>query len=344
MAICQDCKQEMQNILTTTCLGWPKAKLIPSGAIKERIPYKPDEPDQRCHDCGVAAGGIHHMGCDMEICPFCGGQAISCGCAMETYREPAWTLLGKSTLLPNEDPEILHSYQAGYTNGYLAARAEVPAIVKDALDRAFAASVLIFNLAHDRKQIAPNLISGLQTSFMKAIVNLQRSFKDVYDPTQKPSSWEWDDPTSPTVQSREFPKIDLEALLAQQRDKLPVKESLREALAQLAHEMWSGWTIYQFEKMTEGSTNGLVDGTYIMPEWAVTRWARQMRTPYEELSEEEKNSDRIEADKMLAVVASGIQENLMYLQASASESGMEGWNSPLEFLLDGEIIPKEEGH
>ena len=33
-----------------------------------------------CHDCGAKEGQIHEYGCDMERCPFCGGQLIICHC------------------------------------------------------------------------------------------------------------------------------------------------------------------------------------------------------------------------------------------------------------------------
>jgi hypothetical protein len=40
----------------------------------------------------------------------------------------------------------------------------------------------------------------------------------------------------------------------------------------------------------------------ILPPEQVERWVRQMNTPYAELSEQEKESDRAQADKMLDII------------------------------------------
>ena len=41
----------------------------------------------------------------------------------------------------------------------------------------------------------------------------------------------------------------------------------------------------------------------VIPAKSVRRWARQMNTPYSELSEAEKESDRKEADKFLELLS-----------------------------------------
>jgi hypothetical protein len=40
--------------------------------------------EQIC-DCGVKEGELHHLNCDMEKCPICGGQSISCGCCYKHF-------------------------------------------------------------------------------------------------------------------------------------------------------------------------------------------------------------------------------------------------------------------
>jgi hypothetical protein len=73
-------------------------------------------------------------------------------------------------------------------------------------------------------------------------------------------------------------------------------DPVREALADYAHEAWSGWMKYMFGK---GSQNN--DGSILLPWSVVERWTRQMNTKYQDLPESEKESDRQEADKMLAI-------------------------------------------
>ena len=74
------------------------------------------------------------------------------------------------------------------------------------------------------------------------------------------------------------------------------KIELREVVATLAHDQWSGWMKYLFSKCELNEK-----GEAIIPEWAVKRWKSQMNMSYLNLSTPEKESDRAEADKFLAV-------------------------------------------
>jgi hypothetical protein len=53
-----------------------------------RIRYGDEKQDwgaetQPCHDCGAVRGEFHVPGCDVERCPVCGDQAITCNCQYE---------------------------------------------------------------------------------------------------------------------------------------------------------------------------------------------------------------------------------------------------------------------
>ena len=46
-----------------------------------------------CRDCGARPGEFHEPGCDVEQCPYCGGQLISCECRRKPPLDDrmAWT-------------------------------------------------------------------------------------------------------------------------------------------------------------------------------------------------------------------------------------------------------------
>jgi arsenate reductase-like glutaredoxin family protein len=66
-----------------------------------------------------------------------------------------------------------------------------------------------------------------------------------------------------------------------------VAKAKLEQLAALEHEQWAHWTRYMLDNLTEEN---------------IARWRRQIDTPYEELSEKEKESDRKWARKVLDVL------------------------------------------
>src|SRR3990167_11517423 len=74
---------------------------------------------------------------------------------------------------------------------------------------------------------------------------------------------------------------------------------LREQIAALSHEQWSGWMKHLFSKCREPNQRG---DLLIPAQWA-DRWTRQAFLNYDELSEAEKESDRAEADRVLALLA-----------------------------------------
>jgi hypothetical protein len=64
-----------------------------SGKRYFRVRYGEEQEDwgassgRPCHDCAALKGEFHVLGCDVERCPVCGAQAITCDCAYEGVKK-----------------------------------------------------------------------------------------------------------------------------------------------------------------------------------------------------------------------------------------------------------------
>ena len=82
MATCRRCKQD----ISASCGCTANEIEFEDGVKLPAIPYGKEKPDwgatkkRLCHDCNAPPGGYHHLNCDVERCPRCKGQLISCGC------------------------------------------------------------------------------------------------------------------------------------------------------------------------------------------------------------------------------------------------------------------------
>lgn len=77
-----------------------------------------------------------------------------------------------------------------------------------------------------------------------------------------------------------------------------INEEFIERLAALEHERWCHWQRYMHSKcIPQGN-----DGSLLIPAELVARWSRQIETPYSELSEQERDSDREQVRRYLPLV------------------------------------------
>lgn len=83
---CNACGQYMNEAVSC------KARhAIIDGVVYERNSSRFDY-NARCHDCGILNihGNCHHSGCDMERCPKCNTQLITCDCNVDFFMIKEW--------------------------------------------------------------------------------------------------------------------------------------------------------------------------------------------------------------------------------------------------------------
>ena len=80
-------------------------------------------------------------------------------------------------------------------------------------------------------------------------------------------------------------------------------EKYLERLADIEHQRWAGWQKYLHSKCEE-----TVTGDLIIPAGYVKHLERQINTPYAELTDKEKDSDRQEVHKTLASLPKELDE------------------------------------
>lgn len=89
--------------------------------------------------------------------------------------------------------------------------------------------------------------------------------------------WKREKPERDRIAAEEYKK---------KKEKRIEEKSIKlvEKIAPFEHEQWAHWTKYMLDNLTDKN---------------IVRWRKQIETKYEDLSEEEKESDRVWARKLL---------------------------------------------
>lgn len=117
-------------------------------------------------------------------------------------------------------------------------------------------------------------------------------------------------------------------------NKEKIIEEFIEKGADLEHERWSGWQKYLHSLCSKHTVNSLnastkqyeeiETGGLVIHRDRVVHWERQIATPYSELTEKEKEYDRIEVRKYLPLV----------------ESALTSYTEELKKRIENELLPE----
>lgn len=83
-----------------------------------------------------------------------------------------------------------------------------------------------------------------------------------------------------------------------------------EDLASLEHKSWSDWATYMLDTLSREAQEAGVDVERLQGLQCFKRWHRQRQTPYKELSESEKESDRREVRKRYSLYRDAVISRL----------------------------------
>ena len=79
--------------------------------------------------------------------------------------------------------------------------------------------------------------------------------------------------------------------------KVLESDELLDMLAAIEHERWAHWQRYVHDHCERQQ-----DGSLVIPAELAARWEAQIETPYVELTEREKDSDREQVRRYLPVI------------------------------------------
>jgi hypothetical protein len=82
-----------------------------------------------------------------------------------------------------------------------------------------------------------------------------------------------------------------------------VLNGLFEKLAAIEHSRWAHWQRYVHSKGVR-----MTDGSLMLPPGLVAQWDRQIATTYENLDDQEKDSDREQVQKYLPLISAALNE------------------------------------
>lgn len=101
------------------------------------------------------------------------------------------------------------------------------------------------------------------------------------------------------------------------------KEELIELLASCSHDSWVRWMQYLLSRCIKNQ-----DGSFTIFTDFSERWAQQIATPYSDLSEQEKQSDRDEVAHILPIIDEYVSGKLANVAVKTISDG--GTMNPLQ--------------